>query len=544
MGSTLESVLALLVNRPELAEEVAKLQNERDGLKVERDEYKAASDEYKTQYLLMLEAFRKLELGIVSQKSERFRSAGAQETFEAILNALKPIVLPDAAPPAGARVAAHTRAKPKPTGKQPLPEDLPRVEVRVLPPEVEREGLDAFTQIGEDVKETIEKRTAAFIVVRTVRPKFKRNVVEPAEKPIVQADAVPPPIAKALVGPTLMAESILLRWGMYLPLYRIEKLYEQQGFPVARSTMCAWHFAAHEMMKELLDAMWADALRCAPVLCTDATGVKVQALNECRNGHFFTVVAAERCILFRYSKKHDKKAVDKLFSGFSGVLVRDAHAIYLHFDDEGEITGAGCWSHVRRYVYKSFSTDPPRSAWALTCLQKLFALERALAKATPEVRREQRQAHSKPLVDEYFAWCDAEALKVIDATPISKAINYARNHRDSLTVFLANGEVPFDNNVSERALRRQAIARKNFMFLGTDEGGDVNATFSSLLASCEMHKVPPLAYLRDVFCLLPTWQAQRTNLLELAPANWVATSQRPDVISLLEANHFRRAAIG
>lgn len=541
-SSTLESVLALLVNRPELAEEIAKLQSERDGLRVERDEYKATSDEYKTQYLMMLEAFRKLELGIVSQKSERFRSAGAQETFEAILNALKPIVLPAAVPPGGARVAAHTRAKP--TGKQPLPEDLPRVEVRVLPPEVEREGLDAFTQIGEDVKETIEKRTASFIVVRTVRPKFKRNVVDPEEKPIVQADAVPPPIPKALVGPTLLAESILLRWGMYLPLYRIEKLYEQQGFPVARSTMCAWHFAAHEMMLALVDAMWADALRFAPVLCTDATGVKVQAPIECRNGHFFTVVAAERCVLFRYSKKHDKKAVDKLFEGFTGVLVRDAHAIYLHFDDEGDITGAGCWSHVRRYVYKSFSTDPVRSAWALTCLQKLFALERVLAKATPEVRAAQRQTHSKPLVDEYFSWCDAEAFKVIDATPISKAINYARNHRDSLTVFLSNGEVPFDNNVSERALRRQAIARKNFMFLGTDEGGAVNATFSSLLASCEMHKVPPLAYLRDVFCLMPTWQAQGADLLELAPAHWLATSQRPDVIALLEANEFRRAALG
>ena len=72
-------------------------------------------------------------------------------------------------------------------------------------------------------------------------------------------------------------------------------------------------------------------------------------------------LAAERCVLFRYSKKHDKKAVDELFSGFSGVLVRDAHAIYLHFDDEGDITGAGCWSHVRRYVYKSFSTDPSSS---------------------------------------------------------------------------------------------------------------------------------------------------------------------------------------
>ena len=218
------------------------------------------------------------------------------------------------------------------------------------------------------------------------------------------------------------------------------------------------------------------------------------------DGHFFTVVAPNRCVLFSYSKKHDKKAVDELFEGFKGVLVRDAHSIYLHFDDDGDITGAGCWSHVRRYAYKAFSTDTPRSAWALSCLQKLFALERALAKATPQVRLLQRQTHSKPLVDEFFAWCDAESLKVIDSTPISKAINYARNNRDSLLVFLTNGEVPFDNNVSERELRRQAPGRKNFMFLGNDEGGEVNASFSSLLASCDMHEVPPLAYLRDAFC--------------------------------------------
>lgn len=528
-----------MVNQPRLADEVAKLQSERDEYKVERDEYK-------TQYLTLLEAFRKLELGIVGQKRERFITTGAQETFEAILNALKSAPSPDADAPEGARVEAHTRAKPKPTGKHPLPEGLPRVEVRVLPPEVERLGLDAFTQIGEDVKETIEKRAAAFIVVRTVRPKFIRKVADSEEKPVVQADAVPPPVAKALVGPTALAESIVLRWGMYLPLYRIERLYGQQGFPVARSTVCGWHFAAHEAMRCLIEAMWADALRCSPVLCTDATGVKVQALNECRNAHFFAVVAPERCVLFEYSKKHNKVAVDKLFEGFTGILVRDAHSIYLHFDDdeEGDITGAGCWSHVRRYVYKAFSTDTARSAWALTCLQKLFALERALKNVTPAVRLAQRQAHSKPLVEEYFAWCDTETSKVIDSTPISKAINYARNNRDSLLVFLTNGEVPFDNNVSERELRRQALGRKNFMFLGTDEGGAVNATFSSLLASCEMHKVPPLAYLRDVFCLLPVWQARGADLLELAPARWAATSQRAEVMALLQANHFRRAALG
>ena len=539
-NSTLESVLALLVNQPQMADEVAKLQNERDEYKVERDEYKM-------QYLTLLEAYRKLELGLVGQKRERFISAGAQETFEAVLEALKlkPVSSTDAAAATegeGSRVEAHTRAKP--TGKQPLPEGLPRVEVRVLPPEVERLGLDAFTQIGEDVKETIEKRAASFIVVRTVRPKFVPKVANPEEKPVMQADAVPPPVAKASVGPTALAESIVLRWGMYLPLYRIERLYEQQGFAVARSTVCAWHFAAHEVMVALVNAMRVDALRLAPVLCTDATNVKVQALNECRTGHFFTVVAPGRCVLFQYSKKHNKVAVDKLFEGFTGILVRDAHSIYLHFDEEGDITGAGCWSHVRRYIFKAFSTDPARSAWALTCLQKLFAIERALAKGTPEVRLAQRQAHSKSLVEEFFVWCDVEALKVIDATPISRAINYARNNRDSLLVFLTNGEVPFDNNVSERELRRHALGRKNFMFLGTDEGGAVNATFSSLLASCEMHKVPPLAYLRDVFCLMSAWKAQGADLLELAPANWAATSQRADVIALLEANHFRRAGLG
>jgi transposase len=538
-SSTLESVLALLVNRPHLADEVAKLRSE-------RDEYRLERDEYKMQYLTLLEAYRKLEMGIVGQKRERFISAGEQETFDAVLEALKP-TSPDAAPATegeGSRVEAHTRAKPKPTGKQPLPENLPRVEVRVLPPEVERLGLDAFTQIGEDVKETIEKRAASFIVVRTVRPKFVPKVANPDEKPVMQADAVPPPIAKASVGPTALAESVVLRWGMYLPLYRLERLYEQQGFAVARSTVCGWHFAAHEVMLALVDAMRIDALSFSPVLCTDATNVKVQALNECRTAHFFTVVAPGRCVLFQYSKKHNKLAVDELFEGYTGILVRDAHSIYLHFDDEGDITGAGCWSHVRRYIYKAFSTDPARSAWALTCVQKLFAIERALAKVTPEVRLAQRQALSKPLVDEFLAWCDAEALKVIDSTPISKAINYARNNRDSLMVFLTNGEVPIDNNVSERELRRQALGRKNFMFLGTDEGGAVNATFTSLLASCEMHKVPPLAYLRDVFCLMSAWQASGADLLELAPANWAVTSQRPDVIALLEANHFRRAGLG
>ncbi len=139
------------------------------------------------------------------------------------------------------------------------------------------------------------------------------------------------------------------------------------------------------MMKALVDAMWVDAMRFAPVLCTDATGVKVQAPNECRNGHFFTVVAAERCVLFRYSKKHDKKAVDALFAGFTGVLVRDAHAIYLHFDDEGDITGACCWSHLLEpagYVRDAKGAAAGVSARRLLPLANLAGEESESARAS------------------------------------------------------------------------------------------------------------------------------------------------------------------
>ncbi len=160
----------------------------------------------------------------------------------------------------------------------------------------------------------------------------------------------------------------------------------------------------------------------------------------------------------------------------------------------------------------------------------------------PDERLARRKAEAKPIVDEFFAWCDAEALKVLDETPISKAIQYARNQREALQQFFTDGRVPIDNNTSERALRRQAVGRKNWLFLGSDDGGGVNATLVSLLASCEMHGIEPYAYLRDLLCLVPSWS--HTKVLELAPANWKATSGRPEVVAQLEANVYRQDALG
>lgn len=131
---------------------------------------------------------------------------------------------------------------------------------------------------------------------------------------------------------------------------------------------------------------------------------------------------------------------------------------------------------------------------------------------------------------------------MLDETPISKAIKYAGNQKEALKRFLDNGDIPIHNNLSERELRREAVGRKNWIFLGSDEGGEINAIFVSLIASCQHHDIEPAAYLRDLFCLLPSWN--QLALLELSPLHWKETIARDDVRRRLDENIYRRVALG
>jgi transposase len=116
-------------------------------------------------------------------------------------------------------------------------------------------------------------------------------------------------------------------------------------------------------------------------------------------------------------------------------------------------------------------------------------------------------------------------------------VRYARNQREGLSRFLGDGRLPIHNNASELNLRRQAVGRKNWIFVGSDDGGRANAVFTSLLASCRMLDVEPWSYLRDLLCLMPDWSSHR--LLELAPVNWNCTRDLPDVRDRLAANPYR-----
>jgi len=500
-------------------------------------------DQFRLMYLDALAQIRKLELGLIGSGRERDLGDPNQTTLSLFAltlggDAAAPAAPPD--PPPKDTVRGHQRAKP--TGRKPLPASLPRIDVTVLPPEVEARGTDAFERIGEDVTETVERRPASMVVVRVHKPKFVdkgRDLADDVE--VYQAEPPELPIERGLAGPGLLADTIVRKYADHLPLHRLERIYARDGLELSRSTVCGWHFALAELVRPLIVAMWADALL-APYLCVDATGVLVQALKKCRRAHFFVVGAPARHVMFGFTPKHDKAAVDRLLANYKGVLVLDASSVYDHLFAKGDVVEAGCWAHARRYFFKALSTDPTRARDAIAAIGKLFHNEKLAKAMTPEQRLALRQEQSRPLVDAFELWCDRESLTVLDESPISKAIQYARNQRGALRRFLENGEIPIHNNWSERELRREAVGRKNWLFVGSDEGGAVNATFVSLVASCALHGVEPSAYLRDLFCLIPSWPAHR--VLELAPMNWATTSVRPEVVKALDANIYRRASLG
>jgi transposase len=501
-------------------------------------------DQYRRLYLEMMERCRKLELGLHASKSERLPNDSqlSLEMLSMMLDERTRAELNTAFEPESTEqeVRAHTRQKP--TGRKPIPENLPRVEIILLPPEVERAGLDAFERIGEEVNETIERRPASLVVARVVRPKFvAKDRERDAPTSVLVAEPLELPIPKGLAGPGMLADTIVKRWQDHQPLHRLEDVYARDGIELARSTMCGWHNELAELAKPLVAAMRQDAFT-QPYLCVDATGVLVQHPEKCRTGHFWVLVAPERHVLFEYTRDHSSDAVDDVLAGYQGYLVADAHVVYDHLYKRGDLIEVNCWAHCRRYFFKALTSDPERANVALRLIAGLFRIERTLADSPRKKREAIREKRSGPIVDRFFSWCEAEAPHVLDDTPISDGIRYARNQKEGLSRFLLDGRLPIHNNVSERELRREAVGRKNWIFVGSDDGGAVNAVFTSLLASCRLHDVEPWSYMRDILCLLPRWPEHR--LLELAPVEWTKTCVRRDVARLLDENRFRKLTLG
>jgi transposase len=499
-----------------------------------RSEVERERDQYRKLYEFLREENARLKRGLIGRRVERPGDDDAQLT----LSILEMLLGEQPETTKTHRVPEHTRRAPV---RKPFPDELPRVTIELVPPEVEREGREAFELIGVERREVLERRPASVVVVEVVKQKFVRKDARGALRTeVLTAETPELPIARGIAGPGLLADTIVKRWQDHLPLARQESIYRREGIELARSTLCTWHTELAALAAPLVEAMHEDALG-QPYLCTDATGVLVQYPGRCKYGHFWVLVAPGRHALFEFSLKHDGAAVDELLRGYTGYVVADAHKVYDHIYGEGKATEVGCWSHMRQYVLDALVVDAEPVREAMAAIQALFLLERGIDRAPPAERAAVRQQKSKPIVERFFAWCDAHRQAALEGSPLADAIRYATNQQQALERFLEDPRLPIHNNISERHLRRQAVGRKNWLFVGSEDGAKANTTFVSLLASCAMHGIEPWAYLRDLFCLLPGWPIKR--VLELAPVNWEATLREPAVQAKLGANVFRSATL-
>jgi transposase len=411
-------------------------------------------------------------------------------------------------------------------GRQQLPESLERIEIEHDLTDDERScpacGAER-ERIGAEVSEQLEYFPADFKVLRHVRHKYACPCCEQADANpnIATASKPPQPIEKGLPGPSLLAHVITSKLGDHLPLYRLEKIYARHDVHIARSTMCAWMRAASELVSPLVELM-TDRVRRSRVIHTDDTIVPIQSpgAKQCRKGRVWCYLGddAHPYIVYDYTPNRKRAGPTDWLDGYQGFLQADAYGGYDGIYTNSEVTEVACWAHARRKFYDAQDSDARRSAEMLALIGKLYTVEREAKEYDDDARLALRREKSIPILDEIKSWLDRESQIVLPRSPMSKAITYAMNQWSALCTYTTQGFLNIDNNPAERALKRVALGRKNWLFAGNDQAADSHAKLWTLIASAERHALDPQRYLTSLLAKLPT--TPTSELDQFLPDVW------------------------
>jgi len=409
------------------------------------------------------------------------------------------------APPISAPVSTTEGRKP---ARRPLPESLPReTVVHEAPCNCPACG-GALRTFGEDVAEILEYVPSRFKVIRHVRPKFSCATCQQ----IVQAPAPHRPIARGLAGPSLLAHVLVSKYCDHLPLYRQCEIYARDGVELDRSTLADWVGQSSALLRPLVEALRMHVLG-GDKLHGDDTPVPVlcPGRGTTKTGQLWTYVRDDRAcgselppaVWFAYTPDRKGSRPRAHLKDFRGILQADGYAgfekLYNEADPNHPIKEAACWAHVRRKFYDiQFATDSPLAIEAIRRIGELYGIEKHIRGQSADLRREIRQARSGPLLDALYRWLKDTLTRISRKSELAVAIRYAMNRWKELTRFAADGKVEIDNNAAERALRTVALGRKNYLFAGSDAGGERAAAIYSLIGSAKLNGLDPQAYLRHV----------------------------------------------
>jgi transposase len=507
--------------------------------RMKRVQFGQSSEQFDGQIL-------QLELNVEDLESTYGKVAGqaASSTHELIANA-------EALPVAGDDSTGAARARA-------LPEHLPLEIVRYEPQAAHGTSnswgckhcgaqTNRPTHLGDDESEILEYVPGRFKVIVAVRPKYLCNDC----CTISQANAPSRPLARSYAGPNLLAHVLTSKYGDHLPLYRQCEIFAREGADLSRSTLAAWVGGCTQLLNPLVETLRRYVLD-AEKLHPDDTPVPVlqPGRGTTKTGRLWTYVRHDRAapanpnaveppaVWFAYSPDRKGEHPQAHLKFFKGILQADGYAGYERLYASSEITEAACWAHARRKFFdihvlaEKNHQQTPTAAAVIERIGALYAIEENIRGKPPDERRRIRQARSKPKLDELKQFIEASLAQVSRKSDLAEAIRYALTRWTALTRFIDDGRIEIDNNAAERALRCVALGRKNFLFAGSDAGGERAAAIYSLIQSAKLNGIDPEAYLRYVLDHINEHPIKQ--IAELLP--WRVADK------LLAANHIAPAA--
>jgi transposase len=491
-------------------------------------------DELIEQLSVELVRLRKWRFGNSSEKLapvDGQRVLPLEEQAPAANDVLDPERIPDQdstqhepAKPRGRRGSAARRGE-VPQGV--LPEHLPRVTIRHEPESCTCPACGhGMRYLGEDVSEQLDWVPGYVRALRHVRPKHScGNCTK-----IVQLPAPSRPIERGLPTPALLAHVLVSKYCDHAPMYRQSAIFRRLGVELSRSTLAGWSMAGAALAGPLVGAVGKYVLRPGKVH-TDDTPVPVldPGRGRTKTGRLWTYVRDDRpagsrsppAVWYRFSPNRKAIHPQTHLKGFTGILQADAYTGYEAIYADGTVLEAACMAHLRRKFYDVWKNDrSPIAAEAIHRIGELYRVERRIRGRQPEERRQARKAGSEALLAQLHDWMTTTLQRVSSKSSLAEAFRYGLVRWPSFARFIDDGRIEIDNNTAERSIRPLVLGRRNYLFAGSDAGGEAAANLYTLIGTAMLNGVEPYAYLKTVFERIAEHPINRID--ELLPWNIAA----------------------
>ena len=376
--------------------------------------------------------------------------------------------------------------------------------------------------IGEEVTYQLERIISTMKRLRHIQevfacPKCKSKVAV-APKP-------EPPFPKSMAAPGLLSHVIVSKFADFSPLYRLERIYRREGAPIPRSTLCDWILAASFTLEPLFHLLKVRVLK-SKIVGTDDTEVKVQDRNIDKNIRKGKMTAYLGDVnnpysIFDFSANQSFDRNKKMFEGFNGFVQADAAPGLDAIFEEGNCIEVGCNAHARRKFFECLQIAPAKVEEILKIYRDIYEVEGNARENNlpPDELLKVRQEKSKPLFKRLRTRLLDMQSNELPKSPMAGAIGYTINHWIALTRHLDDPDLAIDNNATERTIKDFVLARKNFLFVGSEAGGKAAAICLSILASAKRNGVEPWAYLKDIFSRINS--VRTSQLDQFLPNVWL-----------------------